>query len=159
MATKKAATGKTENPYIGWDKDSDGKREGVERFVSLCSRRWNAKNLGTWQVRKMRGSNNPSVHGTGRALDILIEDKDLKAQAVAWFTRPDVVAALGIQEVHVYNAGEWGKGWRIGRGWKTWTKTDNGGSKGGKWLHIEVDNSLADSASDMERVWRSLPKP
>jgi hypothetical protein len=92
-------------------------------------------------------------------MDILIKDKDLKAQAVAWFTRPDVVKALGIQEVHVYDAGEWGKGWRIGRGWKQWTATDNGGSKNGKWLHIEIDNSLADNASEMERVWRSLPKP
>jgi len=158
MATKKA-TPKTENPYIGWDKDADGKREGTERFVSLCARRWNAKNLGTWQVRSMRGSNLPSVHGTGRAMDILIEDKDAKAQAIAWFTRPDVVQALGIQEVHVYNAGEWGKGWRIGRGWKTWTKTDNGGSKNGRWLHVEIDNSLADNATELERVWRSLPRP
>lgn len=159
MAAKKATAGKKQNPYIGWDKNSDGKREGMERFVSLCSRRWNAKNLGTWVVRPMRGSSNPSVHGTGRACDILISDKHLKAQAVAWFTRPDVVAALGIQEVHVYDSGEWGKGWRIGRGWKQWTKTDNGGSKNGKWLHVEIDNSLADDAKEMERVWRSLPKP
>ena len=158
MAAKKAAP-KVESPYIGWDKDSDGKRQGTERMVFLCGRRWNAKNLGTWQVRSMRGSNNPSVHGTGRAADILIEDKHLKHQAIDWFTRPDVVAALGIQELHVYNAGEWGKGWRIGRGWKQWTKTDNGGSKGGKWLHIEIDNSLADNGPEMERVWRSLPKP
>jgi hypothetical protein len=158
MAAKKA-TPKAENPYIGWDKNSDGKREGTERFVSLCARRWNAKNLGTWNVRNIRGKDSPSVHGTGRAMDILIEDKDLKAQAIAWFTRPDVVAGLGIQAVHVYNAGVWGKAWRIGRGWKQWTSSDNGGSKGARWLHVEIDNSLADNASEMERVWRSLPKP
>lgn len=108
----------------------------------------------------MRGSKNPSVHGTGRALDILIEDKDAKQQAIDWFTRPDVVAALGVQEVHVYRCKEskFGKGWRIGRGWKIWTAKDNGGTPGYPHLHIEIDHSLCDDAQGMETAFRSLPR-
>jgi hypothetical protein len=155
-----AAT-KKPNPYIGWDGDADGKRPGTERMMSLIQRRWNAQNWGTWQVRTMRGSKHPSVHGTGRALDFMIPDNALKAQAIAWFTRPDVVEALGVQELHVYRCKEskWGKGWRIGRGWKIWTATDNGGTPGYAHLHLEIDHKLCDDAKALEAAWRALPKP
>jgi hypothetical protein len=155
-----AAT-KKPNPYIGWDGDADGKRPGTERMMSLIQRRWNAENWGTWQVRKMRGSKHPSVHGTGRALDFMIPDNGHKAQAIAWFTRPDVVEALGVQELHVYRCKEskWGKGWRIGRGWKIWTATDNGGTPGYAHLHLEIDHKLCDDAKALEAAWRALPRP
>jgi len=154
------ATSKKPNPYIGWDGDADGKRDGTEKLVWLCQRRWGAKNWGTWQVRPMRGSKHPSVHGTGRALDILIEDKDLKAEAIAWFTRPDVVKTLGIQEVHVYRCKEsaFGKGWRIGRGWRIWDAKNNGGTPGAPHLHIEIDHSLCDDGDGMVAAWKSLPR-
>jgi len=155
------ATSKKPNPYIGWDKDATGKRDGTEKLMWLCQRRWGAKNYGTWMVRPIKGTNAPSVHGTGRALDILIEDKDMKAQAVAWFTRPDVVKTLGIQAVHVYRCREsaFGKGWRVGRGWRIWTKTNNGGSRGANHLHIEIDHSLCDDGAGMLAAWKSLPRP
>jgi len=154
------ATSKKPNPYIGWDGDADGKRDGTEKLVWLCQRRWGAKNWGTWVVRPMRGSKNPSVHGTGRAFDILIEDKDAKAEAVAWFTRPDVVKTLGIQEVHVYRCKEsaFGKGWRIGRGWRIWDAKNNGGTPGYPHLHIEIDHSLCDDGDGMVAAWKALPR-
>jgi hypothetical protein len=154
MATKKT------NPYIGWDKDATGKREGTEKLLWLCQRRWKADNWGTWVVRPMRGSKNPSVHGTGRALDIFIADKDHKQEAVDWFTRPDVVATLGIQEVHVYRCKEsrFGKGWRIGRGWRIWDAKNNGGTPGAAHIHLEIDNSLCDDGEAMVKAWKSLPR-
>jgi len=154
------ATSKKPNPYIGWDGDADGKRDGTEKLVWLCQRRWGAKNWGTWVVRPMRGSKNPSVHGTGRAFDIFIADKDAKAEAVAWFTRPDVVKTLGIQEVHVYRCKEsaFGKGWRIGRGWRIWDAKNNGGTPGYPHLHIEIDHSLCDDGDGMVAAWKSLPR-
>ena len=108
----------------------------------------------------MKGRKTPSVHGTGRALDVMIPDKDHKAEAIAFFTRPDVVKALGVQAVHVYRCREskWGKAWRIGRGWKLWTATDNGGSAGAAHLHIEIDHSLADDAKGMATAWRGLKR-
>jgi hypothetical protein len=158
MAAKKAAP--KVNPYIGWDKDAEGKRAGTEKLMDLCKRRWRAEDWGTWQVRKMRGSNNPSVHGTARALDFMIADKDAKAEAIAFFTRPDVVEALGIQELHVYRCKEskWGKGWRIGRGWKVWTEKDNGGTAGYPHLHLELDYKLCDNAAAMDKAFRALPR-
>lgn len=158
MAAKKAAP--KVSPYIGWDKDADGVRAGTEKLADLCRRRWRAEIWGTWQVRPMRGKSLPSVHGTARALDIMIPDKDLKAEAVAFFTRPDVVETLGIQELHVYRCKEskYGKGWRIGRGWKIWTATDNGGTAGYPHLHIEIDYKLCDDAAAMDAAFRGLPR-
>lgn len=149
------------SPYIGWDGDHDGKRPGTERMMSLIQRRWNAENWGTWQVRNARGKSFPSVHGTGRALDFMIPDNTYKAQAIDWFTRPDVIAALGIQELHVYRCKEskWGMGWRIGRGWRIWTEKDNGGTPGYAHLHLEIDHSLCDDATALEAAWRALPRP
>ena len=146
--------------YIGYDKTATEKNPATEKLVELCIKRWGAKNLGTFVVREIRGGKpgQMSVHSTGRAADVLIEDKAKKKQAIEWFTNPDVVACLGIQELHVYNDGKWGKGWRIGRGWKQWTESDNGGSAGGAWLHLEIDYTHK-TGEAMETAWRSLPKP
>ena len=32
----------------------------------------------------------------------MIKDKAKKKEAIEWFTRPDVVKGLGLQELHVY---------------------------------------------------------
>lgn len=145
--------------YIGYDKTATGKNPATEKLVELCNKRWGAKNLGTWVVRDIRGKEGQkSVHSTGRAADILIEDKDKKKQAIVWFTRDDVVKGLGIQAIHVYNYGVWGKGWKVGRGWKQWTALDNGGSKNAAWLHVEIDYTHK-TAESFETAWRNLPKP
>ncbi len=146
--------------YIGFDRVATAKRPATEKLVDLCHRRWDSTCLGTLVQRKIRNKtfSGMSVHSTGRAADILITDPVKKQEAIDWFTRNDVSTALGIQEVHVYDAGKWGKGWRVGRGWKDWSRLSNGGSVGAKWLHIELDykHSTADS---FERAWRLLPKP
>ena len=152
--------------YTGFDKVATAKLPGTEKLVELCARRWDAKNLGTLNVRLMRSApagtkpNDPkwmSVHATGRAVDIQFPNDKVKAVAVAWFeAHADV---LGIEEIHVYDAGKWGKGWRVGRGWKTWTATDNGGTPGADWLHLEISPSAASDGAAFEAAWRSLPKP
>jgi hypothetical protein len=58
--------------YTGYDKAAAGKRPGVERFIECCSfltgnGLWNN---GSWTVRNMRGKTKPSVHSTGRAVDL-----------------------------------------------------------------------------------------
>lgn len=146
--------------YIGYDKTATEKNPATEKLVDLCKRRWSAQNLGTFVVREIRGGKpgQMSVHSTARAADVLIKDKAKKKEAIEWFTRPDVVKGLGLQELHVYNDGKWGKGWRIGRGWKQWTESDNGGSAGGEWLHLEIDYTHT-TAESMDAAWRALPKP
>jgi hypothetical protein len=149
---------------------SDGiakaKRPGTERFVLLCNKRWGFKNLGTWVVRDIVGKPGvPSVHGTARALDTSFgTDKASGKQAILWFVQ--YAAVLGLEEVHDYSGltkkgcETWGRGWRIGRGWKDWSAQDNGGSQKATWIHCELAPKYADMTGDeYEIIWRSVPKP
>jgi hypothetical protein len=145
--------------------------EGTERFVHLCSRRWGMTNLGTLVVRQMRSGQGMSVHATGRAADIgFANTKAGRADAVEamlWFVK--YYKELGIEEVHDYGGlinGTW-QGWRCNRkgkpGWKLWTDTDNGGSKNGRWIHVELagkaNGGHAEDGDALEAAWRALPKP
>ncbi len=149
---------------------SDGvasaKRPGTERFVILCNKRWQFKNLGTWVVRDIKGKpGSLSVHATARALDTSYgANKAAGKEAILWFVQ--YAAALGLEEVHDYSGitkkgcETWGRGWRIGRGWKDWSADDNGGSQKATWIHVELAPKYADMlAGDYEAVWRSVPKP
>ena len=157
--------------YTGYDKTATAKMEGTERFVYLCSRRWGMTNLGTLVVRQMRSGAGMSVHATGRAADIgFANTKAGRADAVEamlWFV--EYYKELGIEEVHDYGGlinGTW-QGWRCNRkgkpGWKLWTDTDNGGSKNGRWIHVELagkaNGGHAENGDALEAAWRALPKP
>jgi hypothetical protein len=142
------------------------KRSGTERFVILCNKRWGFKNLGTWVVRDIKGKPGVmSVHSTARALDTSYgTNKAAGREAILWFV--EHAAALGLEEVHDYSGiskkgcEAWGRGWRIGRGWKDWSEDDNGGSRHATWIHCELAPKYADmSAGDYEAVWRKVPKP
>lgn len=171
--------------YTGFDKVADGKKPAVERFVVLMMRRHGFKNLGTWNVRLMRSApkgmkvSDPgaekfmSVHSTARACDLGFSwDRagiNEAERAIAWLTSPEVVALLDIEEVHDYSAvsnpkhptaKKWGRGWRVGRGWKEWSESDNGGTPMGRWIHVELGLDSANlSAEELEKRFRSLPKP
>jgi hypothetical protein len=157
--------------YTGYDKTATAKMAGTEKFVELCARRWSFKNLGTLVVRQMRSGQGMSVHSTSRAMDLGFADtKEGKAaavQAMLWFVK--YYKELGIEEVHDYGGlinGTW-QGWRCNRngkpGWKLWTDSDNGGSKNGRWIHVELapqsNGGHAEDAVALEAAWRALPKP
>jgi hypothetical protein len=145
-----------------------GKRPGTEKFVDIIKKK-GFTNLGTWAVRNMRGSDRLSVHATGRAADIGYKDKATAAMWAKWLVANYKV--LGIEEVHDYSGitkkgcEKWGRGWRCfrkdlkGAGWLDWTATNNGGSAGGTWIHVEITPAMADDAAKFEAAWRSLPKP
>jgi hypothetical protein len=148
------------------DGASKGKREGTERLVHLCNRRWKFRNLGTWVVRDMRGKPGQlSVHATGRAADIGYgkDERDKAVEAFDWFVEHADV--LGIEEVHDYSFGKFGRGYRCKRKvgeqlvkvYKN--EAESAGSIGGKWLHVELSPAMADDADAFEKAWRSLPKP
>jgi hypothetical protein len=157
--------------YTGYDKTATAKMAGTEKFVELCARRWSFKNLGTLVVRQMRSGQGMSVHSTSRAMDLGFADtKEGRAaavQAMLWFVK--YYKELGIEEVHDYGGlinGTW-QGWRCNRngkpGWKLWTDSDNGGSKNGRWIHVELapqsNGGHAEDAVSLEAAWRALPKP
>lgn len=160
--------------YIGnTDGAAEGKRPGTEVFVELMTKNFPFTNLGTWAVRNMRGSDRLSVHATGRACDLGYDWNNAQtrarvAQVIQWLT--DNYEALGIQEVHDYSGiskkgtEEWGRGWRCDRGggkpgWKDWTATDNGGTPKGRWIHVELDPSVALTRDAMIKAWKGVTKP
>lgn len=161
---------------------SKKKRAGTEKFSDLLKRRWKFDNLGTLTVRVMRSApadiqklpvDHPkcrpwlSVHATGRAGDNEYTNDRATAKAVMeWMVKNHAV--LGIEEVHDYSGltkkgcEEWGRGWRVGRGWKDWNAKDNGGTPKAKWIHWELSPAMADDPAKVEEVWKSLtdkPEP
>jgi len=165
--------------YIGnTDGAASGKRPGTEVFVELMVKHFGFSNLGTWAVRNMRSSDpnakpRLSVHATARACDLGFKWDDAAvrskvAQVIDWLVAN--YEALGIQEVHDYSGvskkgtEEWGRGWRCDRGggkpgWKDWTPTDNGGTPKSRWIHVELDPSVALTRNAMKKAWQAVPKP
>jgi hypothetical protein len=156
-----------------------GARAGTEMFVDLCQRRWKFTNMGIFSNRRMNNAaaaadpKNPkwlSVHATGRACDLGYKKRKDAVQAWNWML--EHAAVLGIEEIHDYafdpdGAGSkkaWGRGFRCSRGEgnkgvRIFDEKNNAGTPGGKWLHVELSPAMASNAVELERVWRSLPKP
>lgn len=151
-------------PYTGTtDGAATGKRPGTEWLLRALNRRWEFTNLGSWVVRDMRGKPGQlSVHATGRALDAgYMNNAAARAKAVEiaeWLAAN--AATLGIEAIHDYAYGKYGRGWRCDRAkWKRYTKNDNAGSIGGHWLHIELSPAMADDVKALSNAWHATPKP
>jgi hypothetical protein len=151
-------------PYTGTkDGAATGKRPGTEWLVRALDRRWGLTNLGTWVVRDIRSKPGVlSVHATGRALDTAyMNTPAARAKAVEvanWLAAN--AATLGIEAVHDYAYGRYGRGWRCDRAkWKRYTKRNNAGSVGGRWLHVELTPAMADNLKAISNAWHATPKP
>lgn len=158
--------------------DAEGQtktRAGTAKFLGLMKSRWGFVNLGGYANRPMRQSDPKaaprlSVHATGRAIDCGIPKNKQQDQAWVSSIYDWLVAnyeALGIEEVHQYWFDQWGRGFRCERkelggkaGTKLWTATDNGGSAGGRWLHVELapasNGGFADNAKGLVKAWKSV---
>jgi hypothetical protein len=163
----------------------DGKKAqpGTVKLADLCKRRWKTQNLGIYSPRLMRNSHTVgkkigdpgmekwmSVHATGAAVDIGYTDRKVGVAMWDWFIK--YTKELGIEEIHDYAFDKdvkdgkpgYGRGFRCSRGEnlagvKIFTKDDNAGSFGGKWLHLELSPEMAKDAAKFEAAWRALPKP
>jgi len=149
--------------YPAWDGKSTD--PVTKKFYDLCKRRWAFTNLGMYANRPMRGSKNLSVHATGFAVDMgYAATRAGRATArEAWDWLIEHSEELRICEIHDYSFGDWGRGYRCSRGEgvkgvKVFTATDNAGTPGGAWLHVEVSNDW-ESPEAFEAAWRALPKP
>lgn len=145
------------------DGAAPGKRPGTELFQSLLCKRFDSKNLGTWVVRNMRGKNLLSVHATGRAGDTMPKNRKSALEIISWL---ETYAELfEVEEIHDYlydidgNGPQvgYGRGWRVGRGWKIWTARDNGGP-GGLWIHWEISPRMADDPAAVRAAWNTAKK-
>ena len=148
--------------YTGWDGNATGKLVGTEKLVELLCKTYGFTNLGTWGIRTMRGSDRPSVHGTGRAADLGWKNPVNAAKVALWC----IDNLPGLEEWHDYagttkkGCETWGRGWRIGRGWKDYTATDNAGTPGAssRWYHWEIAPAIALDDRAIVKHWKSLTK-
>jgi hypothetical protein len=147
-----------------------GARPGVVEFVRIAKKR-GFTNMGIFSNRSMNNpkakKNDPrwlSVHATGRACDIGYTDR---AKALEmWDFLLANSKALGIEEIHDYAYDDnvkdkelgWGRGYRCSRGEgaagvKIYNSQDNAGSRGGRWIHVELSPLMADNANKFRASW------
>lgn len=151
MASKKT----TNRPYTGFDGVATGITPGLQMLIRRLEKEtgrglWNN---GAYGVRDMKTKpGNPSVHATGRAVDMSWRDMPDERGKPSY--RPEAqkvinilvtnADALGIEMIIDYFPHPWGRAWRCDRG--RWRKYDNrtvSGAPGGDWYHIEISPALA----------------
>ena len=153
----------TSRPYTG-NKDAvhSAKREGTKVFVDYCCYLFGVKNLGIFADRDMKGANPPkkSVHATWRAVDLGGNPAQLKALIGFVYDHRD---ALQIEEIHDYssaymaNPNGYGAGYRCDRdAFKLWDAKNNGGSKGGKWAHLEISPLFSDHPDLVHAAFKTI---
>lgn len=145
-------------PYTGFDKPATKRRAGTEALAGgiVWLTAGKITNLGTLGHRPARGKTTPSVHGTGRAVDLGFSpwktwpgsSRETMLQVVDWLLAN--ADSLGVELIVDYSylggAGG-GRGWRCDRGtWKDYRpgQISGGGSSGSRWIHVELSNDAAD---------------
>jgi hypothetical protein len=144
--------------YTGFDRVADGYLAGTERFKNmvLFLHGGKLKNYGSFQVRKINGSDQMSVHATGRAIDFGYTNREDGLAFVDFLVRN--AEAFGIEAIHDYKFGAWGRAWRCDRNdWKVYTKKTIG--RGGNWIHVELSPAVAKDAGYVDAVFQCLLSP
>lgn len=144
--------------YTGFDGNSKGKLKGTEKIKDWVVFLNGGKitSLGTWNVRAQREHAKPSVHGTGRAIDLRYSTRDAGVALMDFFVQN--ADAFGVEYIGDYKGGKFGRGWRCDRsGWQTYTKPTIG--SGGSWFHIEFSPDVAKDAGYVDAVFGCLLKP
>ena len=152
MAAKKRANGR---PYTGFDGVATEITPGLQMLIRRLEKEtarglWNN---GAWGVRDMKGKpGQPSVHATGRAVDMSWRDMpddrgrpNYRAQAQKMI---DVLIAnadaIGLEMIIDYFPHPWGRAWRCDRNrWRKYDGRTVSGAPGGDWYHIEISPAMA----------------
>lgn len=152
--------------YTGYDRTATGKRPGVERFIGVVSfltgnGLWNN---GSWGVRDMRGKpGKPSVHATGRAVDL--SWRKMGGRGSGSYTEACVMvdalvanaALFDLEMVIDYFPAPHGRGWRCDRqAWQQYSKPTVSGAPRGDWFHLELGNRLADDPDGVDVAFRRM---
>jgi hypothetical protein len=159
-------------PYTGnSDGAAAGPRAGMDEWIRQ-SIKYGAGafwNNGSYGIRDMKGSENLSVHATGRAVDLSYRksDKQPKANRKATIAFFDIVTAnanaLGLECILDYFPQSFGRGWRCDRqAWSKYSKATIHGAPGGDWLHVEISPAMADNPAlvkqAFQRVFGEIPQ-
>jgi len=156
-------------PYTGIkDYPAKGKRPGTEYFAATINYLTGGKiwNNGTYGIRPIRGGVTPSVHGTGRAVDL--SRRNMNTPGKHGMNRTDFINQVikplvdnadlfGIELVVDYGFGVGGRTWRCDRGtWITQPKGRIAGGGWGDWIHVELDPAHADNPKLVQAAWDEI---
>lgn len=139
-------------PYTGFDKYSTGPLLGTVFLRDLIRYLGQGQitHLGTYVKRSMNGKPGiPSVHGTGRAVDLgYTYRKDIEP-TIDWLVKH--ADELGVEFLADYYPKPYGRAWRCDRAaWKVYSSPTIKGAPGGKWIHLEISPALAVDKARME---------
>ncbi len=159
-------------PYTGnSDGAATGPRQGMDEWIRQAIKYGDGAfwNNGSYGVRLMRGSDNLSVHATGRAVDLSYRKSEQhpnanRKGAVAFLNIVTANAnALGLECVLDYFPQKFGRGWQCTRqAWKSYSKPTIHNAPGGDWHHYEISPAMADSPvlvrQAFQRVFAEIPQ-
>jgi hypothetical protein len=157
--------------YTGYDRDPGQITPGLKRLVEYITfltgnELWNN---GTYAPRPMRGKTAPSVHGTGRAVDLSWRKMPAKKggtgrgsgdynKAVAFVQfLVDHADLLHLEIAIDYHPKPHGRAWRCDRGtWNTYTRHTVSGAPGGDWFHLEISPRQANNAGYYDEAFATI---
>lgn len=157
--------------YTGYDRDPGAVTPGLQKLIDYCvlltgNGLWNN---GAYGARPMRGKTAPSVHGTGRAVDLswrkLPAKKGGKSKGFGDYAKAcefidfliDNSELLLLEMVIDYHPGPHGRAWRSDRmAWQTYDRPTVQGAPGGDWFHLEISPRLANSPQSYDQAFKAI---
>ena len=146
--------------YTGYDQPAAKHLPGMTAWADCASDFSKLRNVGTWVVRDQRSHpGTPSVHGTGRAVDLsyggMKAGRAACNQLIAFLIKWNV--ELGVELILDYYPKPFGRGWRCDRqAWHKYSKPTIGGAPGGEWIHVEINRPMALQADVVRSTWNRL---
>ncbi|MGA1073372.1 MAG: hypothetical protein ACO3S3_11985 [Pseudohongiellaceae bacterium] len=145
--------------YTGFDGNVKAPRPTMDIWIRNAVEVSGLKNLGSWVVRDVRGKTTPSVHGTGRAVDLGYSGvKEGRKKCLALIDLLIVNAdVLGVELILDYAPKPYGRGWKADRNaWQRYEKPTISGAPGGRWIHVEISPTLLGNMRAVNQGWNDL---
>lgn len=153
--------------YTGFEGYASGKRKGTEQFVREFVKFTGGAffNNGTYMRRPVRGGTKPSIHGTGRAIDLSYRGGTYpgcgnRKTAVKWIDwLVEHAEDLQIELIVDYAYKPLGRGWKCDRNkWRRYARKTitGGGQSWADWIHIEISPDVADDPDYYRVVFAEL---
>ena len=145
--------------YTGFDGNATGPRPTMDIWIRNAIEVSGLKNLGSWVIREQRGKTSPSVHGTGRAVDLGYTGvKEGRKKCLALIDLLIANAdALGVELILDYLPKPYGRGWKSDRAaWQAYEKPSISGAPGGRWIHVEISPTLLGNMRAVNQGWNDL---
>lgn len=155
-------------PYTGFNGNAAGEHPQLTALIKQMTKRYDCIwNNGSFGIRSIRGKTSPSVHSTGRAVDLSYRNmgdgkrgkpkggRKQAEEAMEFLIKN--ADALGIEMIIDYFPAPWGRAARCDRNmaWKKYEKKTVSGAPSGDWFHVEVDGKK--SAPEIDAVFAANP--